>query len=136
MQYRNFGRIDWNVSALGFGAMRLPTKGLLHRVNWDASKDLIRYGIDKGINYLDTAWPYSFGSSEKIIGLALQDGYREKVFLVTKLPVMLMRKKEKFYEYYDLKVQVGHFVRMYEEVYSRIKKEELPDDEYWEQMFD
>ena len=44
--------------------------------------------------------------------------------------------KEKFIEYYDLKTQIGHFVRMYEEVYGRKKKEQLSDDDYWDQMFD
>ncbi len=99
MKYRQFGAIDWKVSALGFGAMRLPTKKIIPRVNWEKSIELIRYGIDKGINYLDTAWPYGFGASEKIVGRALQDGYREKVFLVTKLPVFLVRKKSDFYKF-------------------------------------
>jgi len=54
MKYRNFGSIAWNVSALGLGAMRLPTKKFLPRVDWDESIKLIRYAIDKGINYIDT----------------------------------------------------------------------------------
>jgi len=99
MKYRKLGSIDWNVSALGFGAMRLPTKKFLPRVDWDESIKLIRYGIDKKINYLDTGWIYGLGASEKIIGQALKDGYREKVFLVTKLPMFLVRKTEDFYKY-------------------------------------
>ena len=99
MEYRKLGSIDWKVSALGFGAMRLPTKKVLPRVDWDESIKLIRYGIDKGINYLDTGWIYGLGASEKVIGEALKDGYREKVFLVTKLPMFLVRKTEDFYKY-------------------------------------
>jgi len=99
MKYRKFGNIDWNVSALGFGAMRLPSKRLLPGANWENSIELIRYAIDKGINYVDTAWPYSFGASEKIVGKVLQDGYREKVFLVTKLLMQLVRKAEDFDKY-------------------------------------
>ncbi|MFX0070033.1 MAG: aldo/keto reductase [Candidatus Hermodarchaeota archaeon] len=105
MEYRKFGNIDWKVSALGFGAMRLPTKRLIPRVDWEKSIDLIRYGIDKGINYIDTAWPYGLGASEKIVGHALKNGYREKVFLVTKLPVFLVRKKEHFYKYLNQQLE-------------------------------
>ncbi|MCK4383120.1 MAG: aldo/keto reductase, partial [Candidatus Lokiarchaeota archaeon] len=65
MEYRKLGSIAWKVSALGFGAMRLPTKKLLPRLDWDESIKLIRYGIDKGINYLDTGWIYGLGASEK-----------------------------------------------------------------------
>ena len=96
MKYRKFGSIDWKVSALGFGTMRLPTKSFLPRVDWEKSINLIRYAIDNGINYIDTGWPYELGSSEKIIGQALKGGYREKVFLVTKLMMMLVRKEEHF----------------------------------------
>ena len=99
MKYRNFGSIAWNVSALGLGAMRLPTKKFLPRVDWDESIKLIRYAIDKGINYIDTGWIYGFGASEKVLGEALKDGYREKIFLVTKLPMFLVRKTEDFYKY-------------------------------------
>ena len=99
MKYRKFGSIDWKVSALGFGTMRLPTKSFLPRVDWEKSINLIRYAIDNGINYIDTGWPYGLGSSEKIIGQALKGGYREKVFLVTKLMMMLVRKEEHFYKY-------------------------------------
>ncbi|MBY9018806.1 MAG: aldo/keto reductase [Candidatus Lokiarchaeota archaeon] len=99
MNYRKLGSIDWKVSALGFGAMRLPTKKILPRVDWEESIKLIRYAIDNGINYLDTGWIYGLGASEKVIGEALKDGYREKVFLVTKLPMFLVRKTEDFYKY-------------------------------------
>ncbi|NHJ86083.1 MAG: aldo/keto reductase, partial [Asgard group archaeon] len=98
MKYRQLGKIDWNVSALGFGAMRLPTKrnSILSRVLKKEAIKIIRSGIDQGINYLDTAWPYHLGASEKIIGEALKDGYREKVFLVTKSPLFIVRKAEDF----------------------------------------
>ncbi len=99
MEYRKLGSIDWKVSALGFGAMRLPTKKFLPRIEWEESIELIRYGIDRGINYLDTGWVYGLGASEKVIGEALKDGYRERVFLVTKLPMFLVRKTEDFYKY-------------------------------------
>lgn len=105
MQYRKMGSIDWEVSALGFGAMRLPTKRILHRVDWEKSIELIKYGIEKGINYIDTGWLYGFGASEKVIGEALKDGYREKVFLVTKLPMFLVRKLEDFDKYLNQQLE-------------------------------
>ncbi|HUT79807.1 MAG TPA: aldo/keto reductase [Candidatus Bathyarchaeia archaeon] len=101
MKYRKFGSIDFKVSALGFGAMRLPTRrnSILSRVKSEEAIKIIRSGIDQGINYIDTAWPYHLGASEKIIGQALKDGYREKVFLVTKSPIFILRKPEDFDKY-------------------------------------
>jgi len=45
---------------------------------------IIRTAIDEGINFLDNAWCYNSGVSEEIMGRALRDGYRDKVFLMTK----------------------------------------------------
>lgn len=88
MQYRQLGNTGLKVSALGFGCMRLPTlepgKPTIDRKK---AINLIRSGIDSGINYIDTAYPYHNQESEVVVGLALKDGYREKVTLVTKCPV-------------------------------------------------
>lgn len=103
MQYRQFGSLNDKVSALGFGCMRLPTarRFFVKRVDDTEAITTIRMGIDQGINYIDTAYPYHFGKSETIVGDALQDGYRDRVKLVTKLPVMLMRKPEQFDSYLE-----------------------------------
>jgi predicted aldo/keto reductase-like oxidoreductase len=100
MQYRKMGSLDWEVSALGFGCMRLPQRRVNRlRAETDESIRIIRHGIDLGINYIDTAWPYHLGDSERIVGQALQDGYRERVRLVTKLPLFMVRNAEAFDRY-------------------------------------
>ncbi len=97
MQYRKFGRLDWKASALGFGAMRLPLidDNTAH-VNESESIRMIRYAIDHGVNYVDTAYPYHQGRSEVVVGLALQDGYRERAKLATKLPSFLVESSKDF----------------------------------------
>lgn len=97
MKYRKFGSTGFKVSALGLGCMRFPTKKLMHlQADMPKSIKLIKSAVDKGINYIDTAWVYHFGASEKIVGSALQDGYRKNVHLVTKSPLFLVNKVEDF----------------------------------------
>jgi predicted aldo/keto reductase-like oxidoreductase len=102
MQYRTFGKLDWQVSALGFGAMRLPTtgddRGAIDEV--EATR-MIHYAIDHGVNYLDSAYPYHRGNSERFLGRALQNGYRERVKLATKLPCWLVNTSDDFDRYLD-----------------------------------
>ena len=106
MQYRKMGSLDWEVSALGFGCMRLPSRRFsLMGADFEESKRIIRYGIDRGINYIDTAWAYHLGESEKFLGEILKDGYREKVKLVTKLPMFVVRKTEDFDRYLDVQME-------------------------------
>jgi predicted aldo/keto reductase-like oxidoreductase len=100
MKYRKLGKLDWKVSVLGFGAMRLPLAGKgMGQVDEHEAIRMIRYAIDHGVNYVDTAYPYHEGKSEGIVGRALKDGYREKVKVATKLPVWLVESAQDFDRY-------------------------------------
>jgi len=90
LRYRRFGSLDWYVSALGFGAMRLPTLGGDYSsVDEDEAIKMIRYGIEHGINYIDTAYGYHGGKSEVIVGRAIE-GFRDRVRIATKMPIWLV----------------------------------------------
>jgi predicted aldo/keto reductase-like oxidoreductase len=85
MLYRKVPKTGDQLSILGFGYMRLPTKKG-GGIDEERAIRQLRYAIDHGINYVDTAPAYHFGKSEKVLARALADGYREKVRVATKLP--------------------------------------------------
>lgn len=100
MQYRQFGKLDFRVSALGFGAMRLPIiDDDAAKINEPLATEMLHYAIDHGVNYVDTAYPYHGGNSEGFVGRVLQGGYREKVKLATKLPSWEIKSRQDFDKY-------------------------------------
>ena len=102
MQYRHFGKLNLKPSLLGFGTMRLPVVGgNPSDIDREPAIRMIRYAIDHGVNYIDTAWSYHGEQSEIVIGLALKDGYREKVMLATKNPTWLIKKPQDWNGYLD-----------------------------------
>ena len=86
MQYRDYGRTGLKPSALGFGAMRLPSlpDGTC---DMEASVPMLQRGIELGINYIDSAWGYIKGTSEVAVGQAIKPYDRSKLILATKIPI-------------------------------------------------
>ncbi|WP_113674807.1 aldo/keto reductase [Vallitalea guaymasensis] len=112
MQYKLFGKTNEKVSRLGFGCMRFHT-------NSDDNKDIkeelaikqIRHAIDGGVNYIDTAYNYHGGESEKLVAKALKNGYKEKVKIATKLPSWLIKTRQDMDKYLNEqleKLQTDH----------------------------
>ncbi|NLN42350.1 MAG: aldo/keto reductase [Clostridiales bacterium] len=107
MEYRKFGDLGFDISIFGVGCMRLPLEvqpdGTTDPTKIDEQEaiKMIRYAIDNGVNYLDTAYPYHGGNSELLLAKALKDGYREKVKIATKLPVWLAETYEDFEKLLD-----------------------------------
>src|SRR5580704_2919669 len=80
MPYRKLGRTGENVSLIGIGGAHLG------KPETDAEAvRIVRTAIDNGVNFMDNSWDYNGGASELRMGKALRDGYRGKVFLMTKI---------------------------------------------------
>jgi len=92
--------------------MRLPIMdNNPERINETQATKMLHHAIDYGVNYVDTAYPYHSssalggGMSEIFVGNALKDGYRDQVYLSTKLPSWLIQKKEDLNRYLDEQLQ-------------------------------
>jgi aryl-alcohol dehydrogenase-like predicted oxidoreductase len=81
MPMRTLGRTGIKVSLVGLGGWHLGFKS----IEEELSIRIIRHAIDNGVNFMDNCWDYNDGASEIRMGKALQDGYRDRVFLMTKI---------------------------------------------------
>lgn len=100
MKYRRFGKLDWQISALGFGAMRLPIVGNdAAKIDEPEAAKMIRHAIDRGVNYVDTAYVYHRGSSEAFLGRVLKNGYRERIKLTSKMPTWMINSQQDMDKY-------------------------------------
>lgn len=122
MQYRHIGNTGVKASILGFGCMRLPMQpskekepaknffDLLKHVDEEKSIEMIRFAMEKGVNYFDSAYMYHGGVSETVLGKAIQDS-RDKLILATKSPTPMIQKSEDFDRILDeqlSKLQTGY----------------------------
>lgn len=92
MEYVPYGKTGLRVSRFGLGCMRFPK-------DESEAVEMVRYAVDHGVNYLDTA--YAYKDSEAITGRALKDGYREKTYLATKSPIWNITEHGNFEKYLD-----------------------------------
>ncbi|MFA4966498.1 MAG: aldo/keto reductase [Thermoleophilia bacterium] len=136
MQYRDFGRLDFKPSALGFGTMRLPVhkdadgRPDFKRIDYPAATAMLRRAVDGGVNYVDTAYVYHEEQSEVWLGEALTGGYREKVKLATKMPVWKVARP-------------GDFDRLLGEQLQRLQTDSVDyyllhslDDAHWQAVLE
>jgi len=86
MKYRDFGHTGIKVSALGYGAMRLPLQGQEgeREVDMEKAVPMLQKGLDLGINYIDGAWRYLNNTCDKVVGQAIKGRDRSSVYLSTK----------------------------------------------------
>lgn len=103
MLYRKMPKTGDQLSILGFGCMRLPLKD--RQIDESRAIRQVRCAIDRGVNYVDTAWPYHGGQSEPFLGRALQDGYRQKVRLATKLPSWMIKTRADMDRYLNAQLE-------------------------------
>ena len=102
MKYRKFGRLDWRVSALGFGSTRFPIIGDdKSQIDLERTAEMLHYAIDRGLNYIDGGYDYQRGNSEKVVGEILEGGYRSRVKLATKLPCWYVKSLDDCDRYLD-----------------------------------
>jgi len=104
MLYRTVPKNGDQLSALGFGCMRLPTTDE-GKIDEPRAIRQIRSAIDRGVNYVDTAWPYHAGESELLLGRALTDGYRDKVKIATKLPARMVNACKEMDHYLNAQLE-------------------------------
>jgi predicted aldo/keto reductase-like oxidoreductase len=86
------GKTGLKVSRFGLGCMRFPDEE-------EKAVEMVRYALDHGVNYLDTA--HAYGRSEEIVGRALKDGYRDKAVIATKCPIWNAKSKDDFEKFLD-----------------------------------
>lgn len=102
IQTRTIKKTGEEVSLLGLGAMRLPTRN--GRIDKQKATKLVNYAIDHGVNLIDTAYLYHNGESETFLRNILQDR-RNDVQISTKLPVWFVKKEEDLEEYLDKQME-------------------------------
>ncbi|OON97056.1 MAG: hypothetical protein ATN31_08780 [Candidatus Epulonipiscioides saccharophilum] len=104
MQYRQLIPGGDNLSIIGYGCMRFPSKN--GRIDEVLTNEQLLFAYGKGINYFDTAYPYHGGKSEVILGEFIKkNDIRSKVFIADKMPVYLVNKTEQFETFFQTQLK-------------------------------
>lgn len=103
MIYKEFQNL--NLSALGMGAMRLPTGENYADIDEKATQEMVDYAMEHGINYYDTAWGYHDGQSEIVMGKALKKHPRDSFYLATKFPGYDLSNMDKVEEIFEKQLE-------------------------------
>lgn len=137
MLYRELGSTGEKVSILGFGCMRLPTleNKPYGKIDEKEASKILNYGIENGVNYLDTAYSYHANegdetNSETFLGDFLETQNREKLLLSTKLPSWLVENKEDMDKFVD--EQLARLKQDYIDVYLL----HSINEDYWKKLVD
>ena len=102
MLYNDFKGLK--LSALGMGTMRLPTKTSYNDIDEEETYRLVKYALENGVNYFDTAWGYHGGNSEIVMGRVLSKFPRDSYYLATKFPGYDVSNMDKVEEIFENKI--------------------------------
>ena len=127
MNYRKNQKNSDKLSILGFGCMRLPTKG--NSIDEKRAEEMIISAIEEGVNYFDTAYVYHFGKSESMLGKVLSKGYRDRVKIATKLPPFMVKKAADMDKIFNTQLQ-----RLQTDKIDYYLIHMLPDIGSWERL--
>ncbi len=137
MLYRQFGKTGEKVSILGFGCMRFPIIDQdTTKIDEEKAIEMMHFAIDRGLNYVDTAYPYhglggkEGGMSEPLVAKALKNGYREKVYLATKLPSWLVETRQ------DMDMYLNRQLERLETSYIDFYLVHALDEARWKKMLE
>jgi len=104
MQYRKLVKGGDDLSALGYGCMRLPTRG--GRIDEKKAEEQMLYAFNEGVNYYDTAYPYHGGRSEVMLGKFVNNNnLRDQVYIADKLPAFLVNKPEQIESFFQTQLE-------------------------------
>ncbi len=130
MKYRRFGKLDWEVSILGFGMRRLPLiDGDPTHIHEAESIKMIRYAIEHGINYLDLGFPYpinQYKSLAHLMNQVLEEGYREKVKIAVTLPLHFLNSPQDFILFLNEQLQILQVERIDFCLLGRLNRDNWP----------
>lgn len=104
MQYRKLIKNSEDLSVLGYGCMRLPTKN--GRIDEKKAEEQLLYAFNQGVNYYDTAYPYHGGKSEVMLGKFIKNNkIRDKIYIADKLPAFLVNKPEQIQSFFNTQLR-------------------------------